>query len=283
MLELFIYLQKVANKDEIRNLIIITTLIFLIAPTFIVVYIFIYNQRKKRHIEEKELLKSTFQKELLKTQIEVQEQTLNNVSREIHDNITQVLSFVKLNLGMIDEVDASTKSKITESRELVAQTINDLRSLSKSLSFEHIAQIGLVKTLEIEADRLNNSGLINADLLTSGEPYQLGAERELVLFRIFQEALNNTLKHSGAKYLKINLQYSELLFNLTLEDDGIGFSAATAGNDGGSGLKNMQSRAALIGASAVISSSPGKGCLVTVSLNPFEHLYADGAPTDRYS
>jgi signal transduction histidine kinase len=254
----------------------------LIAPGFILLYIFIYNQRKKRHIEEKEQLRSTFQKELLKTQLEVQEQTLNNISREIHDNITQVLSFVKLNLGMIDGADEAVKAKINESRELVAQTINDLRNLSKSMSFEHIAQLGLVKTLEIEAGRINNSGIIDIELLIAGGPYSLGEERELVLFRIFQEALNNTLKHSGAKRLKINLQYSEQLFNLTLEDDGAGFVPEDV--DAGLGLKNMQSRAALIGAVAQISSSPGNGCAVMVSLSPFkQQTYIDVTPQDRYS
>src|ERR1700748_2596193 len=147
-------------NNNIATLVVITVLIFLLAPVSILLYIYIYNKRKKKLIEEKEHLKSTFQKELLKTQIEVQEQTLTNVSREIHDNITQVLSFVKLNLGMIDGADQKTQEKIIENRELVAQTINDLRNLSKSMSFEHIAQLGLVRTLEKEVERINNSGII---------------------------------------------------------------------------------------------------------------------------
>jgi signal transduction histidine kinase len=281
LLELFIHLQKMANKD-IGTLVIITTLIFLIAPAFILLYIFIYNQRKKRHIEEKEQLKSTFQKELLKTQIEVQEQTLTNISREIHDNITQVLSFVKLNLGMIDNGDEGIQNKINESRELVAQAITDLRNLSKSLSFEHIVNLGLVKTIELEADRINNSGLINTIFIVDGDEYSLGQQRELVLFRIFQEALNNTLKYSGAKHLKINLQYSEVLFNLTLEDDGAGFSPGLLHDNLGAGLKNIKNRAFLVGATANIDSSPGEGCRITVTLNPFEQqLYDDGSPADR--
>jgi signal transduction histidine kinase len=268
--------------NNIESLTIITTLIFLIAPAFILVYILVYNRRKKKYIEEKEHLKSTFQQELLKTQIEVQEQTLNNISREIHDNITQVLSFVKLNLGLIDETDEDNKRKIVESRELVAQTINDLRYLSKTLSFEHITQYGLVKTIEAEVERINNSGLILINIEISGAPYTLGEQRELVLFRIFQESLNNVLKHASAKHLKINLQYSELLFNLTLEDDGIGFYN-TPNNNNGAGLKNMQNRAVLIGAVANIISSPGKGCLIDVSLNPVQlQLYNNGAAANRF-
>lgn len=275
-------MQKTVDTD-IKSLIIVTTLIFLIAPAFILVYVLVYNQRKKKHIEEKERLQSEFQQELLKTQIEVQEQTLTNISREIHDNITQVLSFVKLNLAMIDSADEHCKSKVNESRELVAQTINDLRNLSKSLSFEHIARLGLVKTLEIESERINSSGIINTQVVVEGEVYSLGEQRELVLFRIFQEALNNTLKHSGAKHLKINLQYSKLLLNLTLEDDGVGFSPGLIDDNLGSGLKNMQSRAALIGAVAIIDSLPGKGCCIKVTLNPFEQqLYDNGTPTNSF-
>lgn len=262
--------------SDIKQIVLFSTFIFLLAPVFIIIYIGVYNRRKKKHIEEKAQMKVTFNAELLKTQIEIQEETLNHISQEIHDNITQVLSFVKLNLALTDNLDEQAKqAKIKESRDLIAQTIYDLRDLSKSLSFEHIAAIGLVKTIEIEAERINKSGIIEIGLSIKGEAYRLGEQRELVLFRIFQEALNNTLKHSGASQLKINLQYHTELFNLTLEDDGAGFSPGTLTN--GSGLRNMQSRAALIGAVLTINSLPGKGCVINVTLNPLEkQLYADG-------
>ncbi len=265
--------------NNINSLILITTLIFFMAPTFIIIYIFIYNNRKRKHIEEKQQLQSTFRQELLKTQIEVQEETLNHTSREIHDNITQVLSFVKLNLAMAGGVNETEKQlKINECRDLIAQVITDLRNLSKSLSLEHIASLGLVKTIEIETDRVNISGLINVELLIAGDSFSLGQQRELVLFRIFQEALNNTLKHAHAKHLKISLQYSKEIFNLIVEDDGNGFTPGAMDMSGGAGLKNMQNRAALIGAVATIDSLPGKGCSIKVTLNPIEqHIYADGS------
>ncbi|HTD40280.1 MAG TPA: ATP-binding protein, partial [Mucilaginibacter sp.] len=98
--------------------------------------------------------------------------------------------------------------------------------------------------------------------------------RELVLFRIFQETLNNTLKHAGAKHLKIMLQYHPDLLNLTLEDDGSGFSSEAIDNKSGSGLRNIENRAAMIGGTATIKSCPGKGCRITVVLNPLkQQLY----------
>jgi signal transduction histidine kinase len=271
--------------DNIQQIIILSTCIFLLAPLAIVIYITIYHRRKKRHMEEKEYLKNAFQQELLKTQIEVQEQTLYNVGQEIHDNITQVLSFVKLNLALIANAEVPVQQqKISESRELIARAIGDLRHLSKSLSFEHIMRQGLINALEVEAERINNSSILKVGLKTEGAGYSLGGQRELVLFRIFQEALNNTLKHATASRLNVTLQYSEQLFNLTLEDDGVGFSPNEQTGSNGLGLKNMQNRAAMMGAMATIYSSPGNGCSINVTLKPNDkQFFADGNLPNSFS
>ncbi|MGZ3755456.1 MAG: sensor histidine kinase [Mucilaginibacter sp.] len=267
----------VSQNSELYVLIFSTVIFFTCLSGCIIYFIILYKNKQLKHKQEHELLQSTFRQELLKTQLEVQEQTLNNISREIHDNITQVLSFVKLNLAMAGSVNEEEKQfKIDESRELVAQTINDLRNLSKSMSFEHIAEAGLVRTLEIELSRINNSRLLKTSLVVEGDAYSLGEQRELVLFRIFQEALNNTLKYAAAKQLKISLQYSIDLFILTVEDDGDGFLMSGVAEKNGAGLKNIRNRAALIGAVATIDSSPNEGCSIKVTLNPLtQYIYAD--------
>src|ERR1700712_2438107 len=96
--------------DDIKKIILILTLIFLIAPTFIVMFVIIYNQRKKRHIEEKELMKFTFEAELVKTQLEVQEQTMQTIGADLHDNIGQLLSLTSLTLNSI-EVENQDKAR----------------------------------------------------------------------------------------------------------------------------------------------------------------------------
>lgn len=270
------------KNEGVEFIAVAATAFFASLSIFIIYFVILYRNKQIINRQEKEKLQSEFRQELLETRIEMQEETLAYISREIHDNITQVLSFVKLNLGMVHKEDGLNKKKIYESRELISQTINDLRNLSKSLSFEHIVSLGLVKTVEIEVDRINGSGLLSAILLVEGESYSLSEQRELVLFRIFQEALNNTLKHSGAKHFKISLQYQPELFNLTVEDDGAGFSVNMVPEKRGSGLRNMENRAALIGAAATIDSSPGKGCCIKVTLNPSEQqLYADGNRANR--
>ena len=265
-------------SDGFDFTVLLTVAIGLIAlfVLFIITILFIYQRRTFEHQQKITAIEQNLKQEILKTQIEVQDQTLTYVSREIHDNITQVLSFVKLSLGVVGKDAEQTQAKITESRELLSQAINDLRDLSKSMSFDTIKAAGLEKTIQLELDRINKSGLVNAELHVEGEAFSLGEKNELVLFRIFQETVNNALKHANAKQLKIELLYSAKVFNLTIADDGVGFPTSILDEHRGSGLKNLQNRAALIGGTATIISSPGNGCSVKIALDPLiEDIYAD--------
>jgi len=255
------------NSGELYVVLISTTVFFTFLAGFIIYFIVLYQKRQVQNRAEREVLEGNFKQEFLKARLEMQEQTFAHVSRELHDNINQVLSFVKLNLAMINDVPEPQQTKLNENRELIAHVITDLRDLSKSLSFEHITKQGLVKTIENEVNKLNKSGLIEAELIVKGDVYPLGEQRELVLFRIFQEVVNNTMKHSGAALLNICLEYIPELFNLTIGDDGVGFSANSLDHSRGSGLMNIENRAAVIGAVAKIDSSPGNGCSVNVNLN----------------
>jgi len=259
------------TDDSVQNIVLLTGALFIGIIGFIVYFVVLYRNRQLKNKKEQDEREAAFRQELLKTQLEIQEQTFEYVSKEIHDNITQVLSFVKLSLGTIgNTLEADKKAKVNESRELIAQSINDLRDLSKSLSFEHISSLGLAKTIETEVERINKSGLLKVFFSVEGQTFSIGEQHELVLFRILQEALNNSLKHAAAEHFKISLQYHHDLLNLSLEDDGLGFSPGALNNKSGSGLRNMENRAALIGGKATIESAPGEGCRIKISLNSFK-------------
>lgn len=270
------------DKDVIIFIIAGTAILFLLG-LFIISFLFFYQKKQNSYIKEKNQLKNNFRQELLKTQLEVHEHTLNHVSQEIHDNIGQVLAFIKLNLGTIKSLpEAEKQERIDESRDLVSHVITDLRDLSKSLSYETLATKGLAETIRTELNRINRAANFSVDFNITGQSFPLSQQRELVVFRIFQECMQNIIKHSEANQLKITLQYSTELFNLIIQDDGIGFCPDDAIEQVGAGMKNMKSRAKLIDATISITSSSGKGCITKVSLNPsqtqvsFDGLYPSG-------
>src|SRR5262245_60417708 len=205
-------------------LVIIITLFILLVTSFIVIFIILYQKRHQSFIKEKANLHHEFQQTLLQSQIEIQEQTLHTISQEIHDNIGQVLSLVKLNLGTMTINNLEIlQQKIYDSKELVGKAIQDLRSLAKGLNTSFINDLGLLRSVEIELDTVSKiSGLITR-LEITGATVRLDAKKELILFRIIQEVINNTIKHAQATELLIQINFDIGVLKITITDNGKGF------------------------------------------------------------
>ena len=232
--------------------------IFLVAG--IVAFLFLFSRRNWKHQTEKQLMKTQFQQALLQTQLEIQEQTLKTISEEIHDNVGQVLSLAKLNLNTFE---TNPEKKLTHTKQLISKAINDLRDLSRSMHGDRIAELGLQQSVADELQILENSGEFKAHLKITGEPYKLPPQKEMVLFRIVQEALNNCIKYSKAKNITLQMNYAAESFSLFVTDDGTGFDTNIKT---GIGLKSMQNRATLIAGNFSIQSSAGKGTAICITL-----------------
>ncbi|MGZ3767452.1 MAG: sensor histidine kinase [Mucilaginibacter sp.] len=254
-------------NDDIKGLIIITTLIFLLAPAFLLSYIFIYNRRKKRHIEEKAQLKMVFDAELIKTQMEIQEQTMQTIGVELHDNIGQLLSLTSLTLNSIelDNLD-KTKQKLDAAIELNLKSIKEMRQLGKLLHGEQLVKLGLDEAIHSEVNWIEKSGRFAVIYAVDGEKsFTTNADKDLILFRITQEILNNIIKHSQAKEISIKLAYVETGIRLQIIDDGAGFNVGELPEEQkGMGLKNIQKRAEIVGGEVFIQSTPGEGTFIDI-------------------
>src|SRR5688572_9146634 len=117
--------------EYIRTIIVAGTIAFMVLACIIILILFFYSKRKNALLFEREELKNQFNQTLLQSQLEIQEQTLNKISQEIHDNIGQVLSLAKLNVTTIDICQPEkARVKIADSRELLTKAIQDLRNLA---------------------------------------------------------------------------------------------------------------------------------------------------------
>jgi signal transduction histidine kinase len=230
-----------------------------------------YQKRSQNFIREKDILQSKFSQTLLQSQLEIQEQTLNKISQEIHDNIGQVLSLAKLNVGTMDiGQPGQLAEKIEASKKLLAKAIQDLRDLSRSLNTDYVQQMGLARAIEYELELLRKAGDLKVGFLLKGSPFRTDTQKELILFRIVQEVINNVIKHAAASEVIVELEYQSGQLLLTITDNGQGFDLTPLEQKTnptfGIGIKNMHSRARLIGAEYSISSTPGKGTTVRLLL-----------------
>jgi signal transduction histidine kinase len=260
-----------SSNNDIYVMIISVTLVLLIILVFIVSFLFIYKSRQVKHQAEMESVKEKFNQEILKTQLEIKEQTLKNIAEEIHDNVGQVLSLVVLNLSAVELDDVSkAAAKIESTTKLVEKAVADLRNLSKTMDADNIANVGLVAITKFELDMLERTGVYKVACIVLGEEKRLDIQRELVLYRIIQESLNNIIKHAKAGFINIILKFSPTQLDIEIKDDGIGFNITENKRNNiyttGAGIKNMEKRVNLIGGSFDIKSMPLAGTTILITI-----------------
>jgi two-component system NarL family sensor kinase len=178
---------------------VVSTFLVLLLLGFILMILFI-NRRKEQNFAIKlEQIKTNFEKEILKAQLEIQEQTFQYISQEIHDNIGQFISLAKLQLNTLDFSNLNiTKEKIADSAEMLTKALDDLRDLSRSLSSEVIRTTGLSTAIEMQIAQLKKLELPAVVYEVEGEYQFLDEQKEIFILRILQEAFNNIIRHSEA-------------------------------------------------------------------------------------
>jgi signal transduction histidine kinase len=227
----------------------------------------LYNLTKRQQLEkENKALKVEFEKQLLQSQIEIQEQTFNTISQEIHDNIGQMLGLAKVQINIMDQSESINKEQLKELRETIGIAMSDLRDIAHSLDTERIQSFNLSDMICSQADRINRGGFVQISVVVEGTEQRLENHSKLILFRIVQESLQNIIKHSKATRVMLGFCYTTQL-HITISDDGIGFDTFTERQKKtGIGLQNIIKRASMAGGTASVSSAIGKGTTIKITM-----------------
>lgn len=200
--------------------------------------------------------------------LEIQENERRHIAREIHDEIGQTLTALKLSLEMMATLPANqARARLQDSRELVTMIMTEVRSLLHDLRPPMLDQMGLLPTLEWHLKRYTSQTEVRVQLKQAGLERRFPPEIETAAYRIIQEGLNNVARHAGVQEAKLSLEASGATLAFEIEDRGKGFTPERDLLDGaGSGLSGMIERAALLGGRCRVQSSPGNGTLLTVEL-----------------
>lgn len=223
-----------------------------------------YTERKKL---EQELLDQ--QKAISQATINTQEKERMEISKELHDNVNQVLTTTKLYLDLALTNPDLKDDMISKSSKNIINAITEIRKLSQSLMIPSLGDLGLIDSIGDLVENMNATKKIDASFIHDAiDENSLSENQKLTLFRIAQEALNNIVKHANATHTTIELFEAEKKIELTIKDDGEGFDPVTAKK--GAGLNNIRNRVYLLNGNLTVNTQPGKGCTLIVEL-PHHH------------
>jgi len=232
----------------------------------LVVFFVVYQRRlmeqeKQRREEEKK-----HQMALLSAAVEVQETERRRIASDLHDDIGSLLSATRLYLQQLstDAPVEKTESIKTESLNILDEMIQNTRRITHDLLPPVLEKFGFQAAAEDLCERINKSGSIRV-VFSSNIEERLAPKREIALYRVLQELINNTLKHAGAKNIDVTVNWARNLFSFVYQDDGKGFVQADKVAKG-LGLRNIESRISLINGSLKSISKPGEGIRVDITL-----------------
>ena len=202
-----------------------------------------------------------------------QEEERRRIARELHDEAGQSLTAIKLGLDRLEENhspnDARLKEEIGEIRNMIKRTSSEIRRLSYHLHPTLLIDLGLEPALELYFKEIESHSTLDIEFNMVGFDHRMDPDIETVIYRFSQEALTNTLKHSGAEtfVLSIIKSYPHIIFRA--EDDGVGFDTQIVGKDRRSlGIIGMRERATLLGGTFQLRSLPGEGTRIRIEI-PF--------------
>lgn len=227
---------------------------------FVVAMVVLHRQRQVQNRQKLAHIKAEHEKTLLNVENEIQQETLTQIGRELHDNIGQLLSLAKLSLN------SSKPEKQSEGKEYINQIIKEVRALSKTLNLDWVESVSLDDFIGQQLEKIQSTGFCQTSLESDQSFQELNKDQKLILIRVIQECLNNAIKHAHPDKISIRIARNGHCRKISISDDGGGFDATQKST--GSGMYNLSKRMETIGGKFKVTSTVGKGTDITLEL-PF--------------
>jgi signal transduction histidine kinase len=220
---------------------------------------------------EKQKMIYDYQDKLIRVRIEEQENAKNQISKELHDNVGQLLGLAQMNMhSVLDNKQYGnyrTTRMIKDTLNLIDRTAYFLHNISHTLNSDYISKLGIIEMLRKELDFIHISRGIRCIVNIEGNSRSIAAETEVLIYRIVQELLHNIIKHARASEITITLVYTNDQFTIRIADNGVGFDVNKVRTTGGIGFINMYQRADLMKGRLDIQSAVGKGSTATLTID----------------
>ena len=254
--------------DSSLILILLGVIGMLLLAVSVILFFIVYQKRSFLQQDEIKDLETAHQKDLLASSIQAQEMERKRVASELHDGLGSVLSAIRLYLLHLspDKPPHEYEDLLKETKEMVDSAITQTREISHDLLPTILDRFGFIQALDDHCKRLEK---LNDMEVQFNYDYELKftKQQDLALYRIFQELINNTLKHAVATKIQINFKTKENNIHISYQDNGKGLTEEAAKRlSTGIGLKSIESRADLINAKINMPTNLGQGFQFNLSL-----------------
>lgn len=242
------------DREKTQLLIILLSIVFFTLLVLLFVLFSYFQKKKTQFLIDKMESEIHFQSELIKTRVEIKDQTLTEISKELHDNIGQIISVAIMQVNMYTQKqEPVTKTELEELKGVIAKSLDEIRILSRIINKDNLINTNFIESIKNDFSRIKKLKNITCELHINCEFPKINVEHELIIYRIFQESIHNSLKHSSSKKIVMDINCNEELLTIKLKDFGIGFDSNK--NHIGLGLNNIKFRAKLIGGKLTLNSN----------------------------
>jgi signal transduction histidine kinase len=221
------------------------------------------NIKKKAEME----LKLSEQQALrFKEVIEAEEKERKRIAQELHDGLGQLLSSAKLNVSSLeDDIEKEDEEIYNNAINLIDEAVHEVRSISHNLMPASLMRYGLIKAIEEQIRKINLTNKVEINFVSNTINNRINESKEIALYRIVQEVLNNMLKHSQASIINVTLNQNQNEGKLIITDNGKGFDTKQIEQSKGIGWKNIYSRCSIIDAKINVHSEKNKGTKIEIT------------------
>jgi signal transduction histidine kinase len=203
------------------------------------------------------------ERKVLNAVINTEENEKKRFAKDLHDGLGPILSTVKMSLSALNDriTDPTGKVILENSNHLVNEALNTIKDISNNLSPHVLSNFGLASAISAFVQKINQTGTVDIDFKSNMENRRLENDKEVVIYRAVCELINNSIRHSGASRIEIELNKHEKFVTLQFNDNGRGFDMSTVRSEDskGMGLSNIETRVRTVGGAFIIESNPGKG------------------------
>jgi len=254
--------NTIATNDILLFMTVGIGVILLLSLAFVLFFHFSQKSLQKQ-ISENQALQIAHQNDLLKANIISQEKERKRIAKDLHDTIGSNLNVILLNIHHLKkDLPPQTTESLSDVVGLLNKTVETTRRISHDLLPPTLENFGLATALEEFCEQIQKNTNIKL-ILEIGEQLDLPKTTALQLFRIIQELVSNSLKHSEAQQISIRLFLQNSLRHFQYQDDGKGFDATQISQQKGLGMRNLESRFKLLEADWEMETGLGKGFKIT--------------------